>query len=65
MQNQYETDFEQARRQIAQWAEQEDIANHNPVIRRFIQKVGRPCLCMLGGSLVAAAALLGLMMGLM
>jgi len=54
MENQYETEFEQARRrmrkivqwveleearrQIAEWAEREDIARHNPVIRRTIQK---------------------------
>ena len=64
MQDRYETDFEQARRQIAQWADQEDMANHNPMIRRFVQKVGRPLLCMLGGSLVVAAVL-GLVMRLM
>ena len=80
MENQYETDFEQARRQmrqivqwaeleearrqIAEWAEREDIAKHNPVIRRPIQKVCGPVLCMLGGSLVVVA-LLGLMIRLM
>jgi len=79
MENQYETEFEQARRrmrqivqwaeleearrQIAEWAEREDSAKHNPVIRRPIQKVCGPVLC-IGGSLVVVA-LLGLMMRLM